>query len=320
MTTNDPSTAAEKAKKPYPSYLQLIENGELANRIQQAYDMLENCGLCPHQCGVNRLSGELGHCRAPAQPEVANHQAHFGEEKPLVGENGSGTIFFAYCTLRCVFCQNASIAHDGRGPDEPPETLANRMLELQERGCHNINLVTPSHMIAPILKAVQIAAENGLQVPLVYNTSGYDRRETIELLDGVVDIYMPDFKFMDSSQARRYTGDAEDYPERAKEAISAMYEQVGPLECDDQGIAQRGLMIRHLVMPNHAAGTHDFVHWVAAALSPDVYVNIMPQYRPEYHAHEYSRIAHSTTLEEFIDAIQWAREAGLTNLDQQSLP
>jgi len=303
----------------WPAYSILEEKGLLAERIEKASEHLENCNLCPRLCGVNRLEGELGFCRAPARPVVASHQPHFGEEQPLVGQNGSGTIFFAHCNLRCIFCQNWPIAHEGRGRVESEEKLAERMLELQRRGCHNINLVTPTHMIPSILKAVQVACQRGLRLPLVYNCGGYERREIIELLEGIVDIYMPDMKFMDGEQSERYCSGASDYPVVAKSTIREMFRQVGPLQTESNGIARHGLMIRHMVMPGHVAGTREFVDWVAKSLSKDVYINIMPQYRPEHKGYNYPQIANATTAEEFREAIRWAQEAGLGNLDKRSL-
>ncbi len=302
-----------------PAYLRLEEEGRLARRVEKAPEMLGNCMICPQRCGVNRQAGKLGFCRAPARPVVFSHQPHYGEELPLVGSRGSGTIFFSHCNLRCVFCQNYPIAHEGRGREEAQEDLAERMLSLQRRGCHNINLVTPTHMMPAILGAVQIACRRGLRLPLVYNTGGYERKEVIELLDGIVDIYMPDVKFMDGEEAKRYTGGAADYPEYAREAVREMHRQVGELQLDENGKAYRGLMLRHLVMPNRVSGAREFVEWVADALSVDTYVNIMSQYRVEHEAYEYERIARSITTEEFLEAIEWAKQAGLTNLDRRSL-
>jgi len=303
-----------------PAYAALEAEGLLAERVDRAYATMEECTLCPRRCGVNRRRGEKGFCRTLEKAVVYSHHPHYGEERPLVGRRGSGTIFFSNCNLRCVFCQNWPIAHEGRGREVSDEKLADMMLDLQKRGCHNINLVTPTHIIPNILGATRIALQKGLKLPLCYNTSGYETVEMIELLGGIMDIYLPDLKFMDGAEAERYNeASAADYPERAQESIVEMHRQVGDLVTDERGIARRGLMVRHLVMPNRVAGTEEFVHWVAENLSRDTYVNIMPQYRVEHRAFEYKRIARAITSQEFIEAMEWAREAGLTNLDERSL-
>jgi putative pyruvate formate lyase activating enzyme len=303
----------------YAAYRKLEKEGRLAERMEQAYAILENCELCPRRCGVNRLRGEEGFCRSPAKPVIYSAHPHFGEEISLVGKNGSGTIFFSNCNLRCVFCQNWPISHEGRGKEVGDEELAEYMLGLQRIGCHNINLVTPTHVMPHILKATSIALKKGLNIPLVYNTSGYERPEIIKLLDGIVDIYLPDMKYMDSDKAAKYSADAADYPEKAKESILEMYRQVGNHTTDEQGIALRGLMIRHLIMPNRVAGTENFVRWVSAELPRSTYVNIMAQYRVEYKAFDYPEIARGITIKEFLESIEWAEEYGLVNLDPQSL-
>ena len=303
-----------------PGYAKLEEEGKLANRIDQAYRIFEDCELCPRRCGENRSRGETGFCRTTDKAVVYTRQPHFGEELPLVGTGGSGTIFFSNCNLRCVFCQNYPIAHYGRGQEVSDEKLAEMMLDLQNKGCHNINLVTPTHIMPSILNATRIAYKNGLHLPLCYNTSGYERKEIIELLDGVVDIYLPDLKFMDGEQSEKYNlAEAYDYPEMAKEAIIEMNRQVGTLDTRQRGLAKRGLMIRHLVMPNRVSNPRDFARWVAENLPKDTYVNIMAQYRVEFEAFEYDKIARAITSEEFVEAIEWAKEAGLTNLDERSL-
>jgi putative pyruvate formate lyase activating enzyme len=303
-----------------PAYVKLEEEGRFAERIEQAYEILKECQLCPRRCGVNRLNGERGFCRAPEQVMVYSYNQHFGEEIPLVGDSGSGTIFFSNCNLRCVFCQNWPIAHQGLGRQISDEDLADMMLNLQERGCQNINVVTPTHVMPHILSATRIAMQKGLRLPLCYNTSGYDCIESIRLLDGIVDIYLPDLKFMDGAEAARYNlAEAGDYPQVAQEGIIEMYRQVGNLVTDERGFALRGLMIRHLVMPNRVAGTREFVRWVADNLSTDTYVNIMAQYRVEHRAFEFECIARAITNQEYVEAMEWALEAGLTNLDQRSL-
>ncbi len=303
-----------------PAYAAAEEQGILQDRIDEAYAALEDCQLCPHRCGVNRRRGEKGFCNAGGEAVVYSHSAHYGEERPLVGVGGSGTIFFSHCNLRCVFCQNWPIAHEGRGSTVSDEQLADMMLSLQRRGCHNINLVTPTHMMPNILGAVRIALQKGLELPLCYNTGGYERVEMVRLLDGIVDIYLPDLKFMDGEQSAKYAlRGVPDYPQQARESIAEMHRQVGVLQTADNGVALRGLMLRHLVMPNRVAGTKEFVQWVAENLSHDTYVNIMSQYRVAFQAFDYDPIARAITNEEYVEAMEWAMEAGLTNLDERSL-
>ncbi len=302
-----------------PSYEKLERAGKLAERVRQAHAIFEQCQLCPRRCGVNRIKGERGYCRAPVKPMVFSLQPHFGEEVPLVGESGSGTIFFSNCNLRCVFCQNWPISIEGHGKEVTEEELAEMMIQLQEIGCHNINLVTPTHVMPNILGATRIALQKGLQVPLVYNTSGYERVDILKILDGVVDIYLPDMKYMDENQAGKYSSGAFDYPQISQKAIVEMHRQVGGLRVDQRGIALRGLIIRHLVMPNRVAGTEAFVKWVAANLPKSTYVNIMAQYRVEYKAYEYPEIARGITVQEFLEAMNWAESAGLTRLDERTI-
>jgi putative pyruvate formate lyase activating enzyme len=301
-----------------PAYSKLEEDGAFAGRIERAYSIFEECKLCPRKCGVNRAKGERGFCRAPLRPVIYSAHPHYGEETPLVGRKGSGTVFFSNCNLRCVFCQNWPIAHKGEGREVSDTEVAAMMLWLQQIGCHNINLVTPTHVMPNILSATRIALKEGLRIPLVYNTSGYERLEIIRLLDGIVDLYLPDMKYTDSKQAGAYSAGANDYPEVTMRAIIEMNRQVQELETNEHGVARRGLMIRHLVMPNRVAGTKKFVQWVARNLPRSTYVNIMPQYRVEYRAYEYPKIARGITKEEFLEAMKWAEEAGLTNLDDRS--
>ncbi|UCF95788.1 MAG: radical SAM protein [Spirochaetaceae bacterium] len=302
-----------------PAYDELEQAGQLADRIEQAHALFENCRCCPRQCGVNRLAGERGFCRAPARVMVYSAHPHFGEEIPLVGTGGSGTIFFSNCNLRCVFCQNWPISQEGRGWLVEDAELAELMIKLQEIGCHNINLVTPTHVMPNILKATRIALKRGLRLPLVYNTSGYERVEIVKLLDGIVDIYLPDFKYTDPDKAAMYSSGASDYPQMAKTSIAEMHRQVGELQVLSDGIARQGVIIRHLVMPNRVAGTREFVRWVAENLSRSTYVNIMAQYHVDYQAYNYAEIARGITVEEFLESIEWAQEYGLTNLDKKSL-
>lgn len=302
-----------------PAYEKLEMEGKLAQRIKQAYAIFENCQLCPRKCGVNRQKGEKGFCRAPVNPVIFSYHPHFGEEMSLVGEKGSGTIFFSNCNLRCVFCQNWPIAHEGKGKEVQDEDLADRMLHLQKMGCHNINLVTPTHVMPNILNATRIALKKGLHLPLMYNTSGYEPLEILKMLEGIVDIYKPDMKYMDGEKAAKYSAGASDYPEVTKKAIVEMHRQVGVLKLDKRGIAIRGVIIRHLVMPNRVAGTEKFVKWMAETLPKSTYVNIMAQYRVEYKAYDYPEIARGITAQEFLEAMDSAEKYGLTNLDPQSI-
>jgi putative pyruvate formate lyase activating enzyme len=297
-----------------PSYLKLEREGKLAKRERELWAIYEKCQLCPRKCEVNRLAGESKVCEATNELVVHSAGPHYGEERPLVGRWGSGTIFFSHCSLRCCFCQNWEIAHRGDGGPISHGRLARAMLALQKRGCHNINLVTPTHVVPHIVRALRIAIADGLRLPLVYNTGGYDKLETIQQLDGIVDIYMPDFKFQDGELSHKYCAEAEDYPQVAAAAIKEMHRQVGVLETDERGIAMRGVILRHLVMPQNLAGTDRFVEWVARELSKDTYVNIMAQYRPSHKAFEYPGIARQLTVQEWSQSLRWAAAAGLSNL------
>jgi putative pyruvate formate lyase activating enzyme len=319
LISSAPLYAAKKEESWQPAYAKLEQEGKFAQKIEEAYGIFKECQLCPRGCGVNRKGGEKGFCRAPRRAVVFGAHPHFGEEMPLVGGHGSGTIFFSNCNLRCIFCQNWPIAHEGKGEEIEDEDLATMMLYLQEIGCHNINLVTPTHVMPNILNATRIALKKGLRLPLVYNTSGYELLEIVKLLDGIVDIYMPDMKYMDGDQSAKYSSGASDYPEITKKAIIEMNRQVGELKTDSNDIALRGLIIRHLVMPNQVAGTEKFVRWVAQALPKSTYVNIMPQYRVEYKAYEHPKISRGITVPEFLESIEWAEKAGLTNLDPKSV-
>ncbi|MCK4390396.1 MAG: radical SAM protein [Desulfobacterales bacterium] len=299
-----------------PAYIETYKRGLLKEKIDQAYEILNACTLCPRACGVDRLSGEKGICQTGEQAIVSSFNPHFGEESPLVGNHGSGTIFFARCNLLCIFCQNYEISHEGEGIPFSSEELARAMLSLQDRGCHNINFVTPSHVVPQILAAVGKAVELGLRVPLVYNTSGYDRVETLRILDGVFDIYMPDFKFWDPKVAEELS-DAPDYPEVAREAFKEMHRQVGDLVLNGHGIAQRGLLIRHLVLPEGLAGTEQVMRFLAREISPNSYVNVMAQYRPCGRAAEVPALRRAITPEEYQKAIQAANKEGITRLDER---
>lgn len=298
-----------------PAYIETHRNGLLRKKIKSAKEMLNNCTLCPRECGVDRLSGESGICKTRDKALVSSYNAHFGEEAPLVGQNGSGTIFFTHCNLMCNFCQNYDISHEGYGRVITDEQLAQIMLQLQNIGCHNINFVTPSHVVAQILSALEIAVEKGLSIPLVYNTGGYDKIETLQLLDGVFDIYMPDFKFWDSDIAEK-TCNTADYSKIAQKGFVEMHRQVGDLEIDESGIAQRGLLVRHLVLPNDLAGTKKVMRFLAREISPDTYVNIMSQYRPCGRAAEIKNLTRSISDKEYRQAIGAAKGEGITRLDR----
>ncbi|MEJ5197646.1 MAG: radical SAM protein [Anaerolineae bacterium] len=301
-----------------PAYLKLHKTGELKKRADELWAIMESCQLCPRRCGVNRLQGASGFCRAPgATLVVSSFHPHFGEERPLVGIGGSGTIFLTHCNLRCVFCQNWEISQLGRGAAATVDDLAAMMLDLQRMGCHNINLVTPTHYSPHIVKAIAIAAEGGLRLPIVYNTSGWERLEILRILDGIVDIYLPDFKYWDSAMAAKYSSGAESYPEVTKQAILEMHRQVGVARPPRDGIMRRGLMIRHLVMPNDVAGSERVMEWIAEHLPKDTYVNIMAQYSPLFKAYDYPEIARRITAEEYSSVVRRAQELGLTNLDIQ---
>ena len=303
-----------------PPYRALHASGDLRKRGEDLWSIMESCRLCPRQCGVNRLKGEKGFCRGTSDLVVASHHAHFGEEEPLVGRGGSGTVFFSNCGLRCVFCINYDISWEGRGKKRDLDDLAGMMLDLQERGCHNINIVTPTHYSPHVVLALDIAAAKGLRLPLVYNTCGWERTEILKVLDGVVDIYLPDFKYSDGKMAAKYSSGAGSYPQMTKAALLEMNRQVGVAVPAEDGLMYRGLMIRHLVMPNNVGGTKDVLSWVAEHLPKDTYVNIMSQYRPMYRAHDYPDIARRLTREEYAEAVAWARRAGLANLDIQGSP
>jgi len=302
-------------ENPEPVYLELWRSGELSQRVEQATELLSSCRLCPRECGVDRLPGETGFCRTGAQAVVASYGPHFGEERPLVGSGGSGTIFFTHCNLGCIFCQNYDISHLGAGREVPAERLAEMMLSLQTQGCHNINLVTPSHVVPQILEALELAAQQGLQVPLVYNCGGYESPAALELLDGVVDIYMPDAKYDDPEVAKRLSR-APDYPQVMRAALREMHRQVGDLQIDQRGLAQQGLLVRHLVLPENRAGTAGIMKFLAE-LSADTYVNVMAQYRPCFRAQEEPALRRRITHQEHAQAVQAALEAGLHRLDER---
>ncbi len=289
-----------------PSYINLYEKGELSKRIGLLRDILKGCKLCPRECRVNRLNGEVGYCKAPSGMMVSSAFPHFGEEPPLVGHHGSGTIFLTHCNLRCLFCQNYDISHEGRGEHITPSDLAQVMKRLQEMGCHNINFVTPTHYAPQIVASLPEAIELGLKLPIVYNCSGYESLEVIQLLDGIVDIYMPDAKYMDEKHARTYSN-APDYPQVLKKILKEMHRQVGDLKVNPSGIAETGLLIRHLVMPNGMASSEEVLKFIAQEISVHSYVNIMAQYRPHYRAFDHPDISRRISQKEYLEAIQMAK-------------
>ena len=301
-----------------PAYVQLFRSGQLTARSQEASRLLASCQLCPRRCGVDRTRGELGYCRNGALPVVASHNAHHGEEPPVSGPRGSGTIFFAHCNLRCAYCQNWPISQQGQGKEVSCDELAGMMLELQKRGCHNINLVTPSHMAAQILQALEIAVPAGLSIPLVYNTSGYDSPVALRLLDGVIDVYLPDIRYADGVAAKEYS-DAADYPEINRAALKEMWRQVGQLSCDNEGIAQRGMIVRHLVLPGNLSQTELALRFLAEQISPEVHVSLMAQYFPAHRALNDPALARPITAGEYQQALDWLDEYGLENGWQQEL-
>lgn len=292
------------------AYRKLHERGELAGRIDRLKEILKSCTLCPRRCSVDRLKGEKGYCRGGSTLTVSSVFPHYGEEPPLVGSHGSGTIFLTYCNLRCVFCQNYDISHMGGGQEVTSDEMARLMVKLQEMGCHNINFVTPTHYVPQIVAALPRAIEMGLRVPLVYNCGGYESLEVIRLLEGIIDIYMPDIKFSSSEVAKRFCN-APDYPEVVRSVVREMHRQVGDLTMDSHGIAERGVLIRHLVMPHGLAGTDEIMRFIVQEISPHSYVNIMAQYRPLYRAGEFPELRRPITAEEFRQALETARGWGI---------
>jgi len=301
---------------PEPAYLHSCQTGLLRERIRSAQAHLACCTLCPRSCAVNRAAGERGFCQTGRYAAVASSGPHFGEEAPLVGRFGSGTIFFAGCNLLCAFCQNYDISHESAGSETSPAALADIMVSLQARGVHNINFVTPSHVVPQIVEALPQAIERGLSIPLVYNSGGYDCVETLQLLEGIIDIYMPDIKFFDQHAASRY-GKAPDYPAVVRAAVKEMYRQVGDLRLDRQGHARRGLLVRHLVMPHDRTGPAQIMEFLAREVSPHTYVNIMDQYQPCGSIGAFPELARRITDDEYQNAVAAARAAGLSRVDRR---
>lgn len=304
----------QKAHEGFIAAYRKLPPKELSDRVRRAEEILKCCILCPRNCMADRSAGIMGFCRTGNKPFVSSHNPHFGEEAPLTGTRGSGTIFFTHCNLGCIFCQNWSISHLGEGGEISFRALADIMLTLQDQGCHNINLVTPTHQAPMILRSLEIASAKGLKVPIVYNCGGYESVETLQLLDGVIDIYMPDLKFFDPAVAQRLAM-AGDYPDIARAAVKEMHRQVGDLVMDENGIALRGLLVRHLVLPGGLAGTKEIVTFLADEISPDTYTNIMAQYYPCFKAAGHPPLDRRITEAEYRDAVDAAREAGLRRLD-----
>lgn len=305
----------KEVSKEYPSYLELDKKGILAERVEKLNSIYDSCHLCPRDCRVNRKNGETGRCRSTSSVKVSSAFAHFGEEAPLVGQRGSGTIFFSNCGLRCIYCQNYKISIEGEGVEISDERLAEMMVKLQKSGCHNINLVTPTHYVPNIVSALQKAIPMGLNIPLVYNTGSYEKLDILELLDGIIDIYLPDCKYTDPGMAAKYSDGAYNYAYYARIAIKEMFRQVGDLVVNSRGIARRGLVLRHLILPNRIAGTEKFLKFVAEELSKTTYLNLMSQYRPEYKASEYPEIARRIKRSEYDEVLRWASKYGLHRLD-----
>jgi len=309
-----------------PAYLALQREGRLAERVASARRALASCRLCPRGCEARRLEGRVGTCGIGRNAVVSSAFPHLGEEDCLRGRRGSGTVFFAGCGLRCAFCQNSDVSWLRLGEERDAEDLAAVFLWLQDRGCHNLNLVTPSHVVPQVLEAVALAAGRGLRLPIVYNSSGYDADETLRLLDGVVDVYMPDFKFWRKETAERYAA-APDYPDRARAAILEMHRQTGPLRFGKDGLARRGVLVRHLVMPGLVGESDAILEWLARAVSPDTYVNVMGQYRPQWRIGEPDRAGRPRFPEinrrprawEMEAAHESARRAGLWRLDERTV-
>ncbi len=301
------------------AYRELYLSGELAGRVDEARARLSDCRMCPRGCGSDRLKGETAKCRTGRWASVSNFGPHFGEEPPLVGRGGSGTIFFTHCNLRCVFCQNHDISQRGGGQEVSPEELGGMMISLEDRGCHNINLVSPSHVVPQFLEALLMAVEIGLSVPIAYNSGGYDTVETLGLLDGVADIYMPDMKYSNAAAALRFSG-VKHYPQINRAAVKEMHRQVGDLVMDEWGVAQRGLLVRHLVLPLDLAGTEGVVEFLAREVTQNTYLNIMDQYRPCYRAPEYGGLARPPLPHELARAQKLAREQGLARIDGLDIP
>lgn len=300
-------------KKYLPSYIDLYNTGELFKRVRKLNEILKACNLCPHNCGINRLNEEKGFCKTGSKMIVTCYGKHWEEEKELVGTGGSGTIFFSFCTMRCVFCQNYDLSHFKNGEEQTPERLAEIMIELQQNGCHNINLVSPTHVIPQIVEAIYIAVPKGLTIPIVYNTGGYENVETLRLLDGIITIYMPDFKFFDRDEAYKYTN-CKNYSDVVRTAIKEMYRQVKDVVVDNKNIAVSGLLVRYLVMPDFFNDAVKVIDFIADQISRNTMFDIMGQYEPAYKAFDHKRIARKITKEEFMEVVTYAEEKGMIRI------
>jgi len=296
----------------HPAYLSAYQEGILKNKAKEASRLLTSCNICPRQCNVNRLKGELGFCKTGAKPKVYSFLPHHGEEPPISGSRGSGTIFFSHCNMSCLYCQNYEFSQSGEGREVEVEELAEFMLHLEGLGCHNINLVTPTHVLPQILEALNLAVAKGLKIPLVYNTSGYESARMIKMLDGIMDIYLADMRYADNAMGIRYSC-VPDYPQYNREAVKEMHRQVGIADIDNRGIIKRGLVIRHLVLPNNISGTEKIMKFIAAELSPDTYVSLMSQYLPCYRAFKFKEISRRPTKEEYRAAEEAMHKYGLYN-------
>lgn len=297
-----------------PNYIKLYASGELNTIINKFEEIYNTCTICPHQCNVNRFQDSSGFCKTASLPFISSYNAHFGEEPPLVGYHGSGTIFFSNCNMGCKFCQNYEISQLGYGQEISYNELADIMLSLQYKGCHNINFVTPSHQVLAILKALEVAIEKGLRIPLVYNTGGYDNVKTLRMLEGIIDIYMPDIKYFNNEKAYEYSG-IKKYAKIVKEAIIEMYRQVGDLIIDNNGIAQKGLLIRHLILPNKQADSYEVLDFISN-VSKDTYINVMDQYRPEFKAHSIPQLKRRINGDEYSEIINYGLKIGLKRIEQ----
>lgn len=302
----------------YPRYLNLLKSGKLKDRAEKLKSIYKNCVLCPWNCRIDRTSGHLGTCKSADRVKVSMAAPHFGEEPMISGKKGSGTIFFSNCNLRCKYCQNYQISQEGMGNEVSDEQLADLMLMLQSKGCHNINLVSPTHYLPGIINALAIAAEKGLSVPLVYNTNGYEKVDTLEFMDGIIDIYLPDMKYSVNEIAVKLSN-APKYFEYNKAAIKEMYRQVGNLKLDKNGIAVKGLIVRHLALPNDLAGTQKILKFLSSEISKDVHVAIMAQYKPCYKSINDTELGRTLTPDEYRKTLMWAKEAGIRNILTQEL-
>jgi putative pyruvate formate lyase activating enzyme len=296
----------------YPSYIDAYKQGTLAQRSRDVLQMLEHCTICPRKCGSNRLRGEKGFCRTGRLAVICSYFAHHGEEPPISGEHGSGTIFFSGCNLGCLYCQNYQFSQKDEGRPMEAQELADCMLSLQKEGCHNINLVTPTHVMPQILEALLLAVGDGLNIPIVYNTSGYELTETLKILEGIVDIYLPDMRYSREEPARLYSH-AADYPHVNRAAIKEMHRQVGAAVFDNEGIIRNGMIIRHLVLPQDTSGTEEILRFIAEEISPETYISFMSQYFPAYLASHHPPLDRRLHLEEFEQAVAYLKKFGLDN-------